>query len=569
MQPSVSLDSFGSFDGLSSSAPVEARAAPLGGRERVAIIGACEWGTALARVIGAATHGATRFEDTVRMWVPAERLDGQRLCDCINEARENGKYLPGVKLPINVVAEHSIRRAVSGATLLVFAVPPHHAVRLIPRMRRAYHANARALCLVTGVQMGADGTLLLASTVVSRALAGHAGAPALAVHPTASPGGLAPAVMPAVTPAVSVLVGADLLPDVVHGRPCELIIGCPDAPTAELWRTLLTTEAVHVVVAPSAAIAELVAHFAPIVALAAGFADGVGAGGNAKAAIVRHGLCEMRRAVGVLLRTPEPSPLAFSSALSLLVSECYGGHSAACAAEFARRARLGPDSGPRGARAPRWEEVGHELLGGARARGVRALRTTARCLRAAGVDERRFPLIARTYEVAFLRRPPEHIVATCAHDALWRARARRRMATAMLRGVGTLALACLVGVGVFLLQREAMSAALHVERLGDGAARTVAAASYGAAVCCVHSMLRWALFGIGQLRARSLAALAALLTAGLLAAAAAAERARAVHGVPALCGWLAVVPAALALGFAPLARAYVQQPLGEFLLEIG
>lgn len=44
------------------------------------------------------------FEDRVTMWVYEEMIEGKKLTEIINETHENVKYLPGHKLPPNVVS---------------------------------------------------------------------------------------------------------------------------------------------------------------------------------------------------------------------------------------------------------------------------------------------------------------------------------------------------------------------------------------------------------------------------------------------------------------------------------
>lgn len=44
------------------------------------------------------------FEDRVTMWVYEEMIEGKKLTEIINETHENVKYLPGHKLPENVVS---------------------------------------------------------------------------------------------------------------------------------------------------------------------------------------------------------------------------------------------------------------------------------------------------------------------------------------------------------------------------------------------------------------------------------------------------------------------------------
>lgn len=46
------------------------------------------------------------FEDKVTMWVYEEMIEGKKLTEIINETHENVKYLPGHKLPENVVSTY-------------------------------------------------------------------------------------------------------------------------------------------------------------------------------------------------------------------------------------------------------------------------------------------------------------------------------------------------------------------------------------------------------------------------------------------------------------------------------
>lgn len=43
------------------------------------------------------------IDNDVKMYVFQETINGRKLTDIINELHENVKYLPGIKLPENVV----------------------------------------------------------------------------------------------------------------------------------------------------------------------------------------------------------------------------------------------------------------------------------------------------------------------------------------------------------------------------------------------------------------------------------------------------------------------------------
>ncbi len=65
-------------------------------------------GSAIARIIGETARELPGFEDEVRMWVYEEIVDGRKLTEIINTEHENIKYLPGFKIPENVVSSMEI-----------------------------------------------------------------------------------------------------------------------------------------------------------------------------------------------------------------------------------------------------------------------------------------------------------------------------------------------------------------------------------------------------------------------------------------------------------------------------
>lgn len=64
----------------------------------------CFRGSAIAKIVGKNAARLPNFEDRVTMWVYEEMIEGKKLTEIINETHENVKYLPGHKLPPNVVS---------------------------------------------------------------------------------------------------------------------------------------------------------------------------------------------------------------------------------------------------------------------------------------------------------------------------------------------------------------------------------------------------------------------------------------------------------------------------------
>lgn len=63
-------------------------------------------GSAISRIIGQNVKASNRFDPIVNLWVFEEFINGRKLTDIINTEHENAKYLPGHKLPKNVVRTH-------------------------------------------------------------------------------------------------------------------------------------------------------------------------------------------------------------------------------------------------------------------------------------------------------------------------------------------------------------------------------------------------------------------------------------------------------------------------------
>lgn len=115
--------------------------------------------------------------------------------------------------------------------------------------------------------------------------------------------------------------------------------------------------------------AEMAGTLKNIVALAAGFVDGIGAGANSKAAIMRQGLAEMRALSKALYPTVRDETFLESCGVADLIATCYGGRNRRVAAAWAS-ARLqvlpsSPSPSLRGAEArvpeqpwPVWSRVG-------------------------------------------------------------------------------------------------------------------------------------------------------------------------------------------------------------------
>ncbi|HEX9311487.1 MAG TPA: NAD(P)-binding domain-containing protein, partial [Actinomycetota bacterium] len=109
-------------------------------RERVAVIGAGSWGTAF----GSITAG--KGMDTV-LWARREEL-----AEAIASRHENPDYLPGIELPPTLTATHDLERAMSGADVVVMAVPSHTFRENFRAVREFLPSSVPVVSLAKGIE---------------------------------------------------------------------------------------------------------------------------------------------------------------------------------------------------------------------------------------------------------------------------------------------------------------------------------------------------------------------------------------------------------------------------------
>ena len=134
--------------------------------DRVCIVGSGNWGSAIARIVGDNCKKLPQFHNQVNMWVYEEYVSvpsdtasntggndvtSLKLSEVINTRHENIKYLPGIKLPTNVVAVADLAEACQDATLLIFVLPHQFLPKLLPTIRASAHPACRGVSLIKGI----------------------------------------------------------------------------------------------------------------------------------------------------------------------------------------------------------------------------------------------------------------------------------------------------------------------------------------------------------------------------------------------------------------------------------
>jgi glycerol-3-phosphate dehydrogenase (NAD+) len=204
--------------------------------------------------------------DEVSMWVYEEEVNGRNLSHIINTEHENAKYLPGVKLPPNLVAEPDLERAVCEASVLVWVLPHQFLSRLLPRVKAVMRKDAISVSLIKGMAVGQDGTLQLVSSHIAQGLG---------------------------VSEVAVLMGANVADQVARDELCEATLGVSHPSLTPVLLPLFDRACFRVRAVSDVAGVEVCGALKNVVALAAGFADGLGLGSNTKAALMRIGMAEI------------------------------------------------------------------------------------------------------------------------------------------------------------------------------------------------------------------------------------------------------------------------------------
>jgi glycerol-3-phosphate dehydrogenase (NAD+) len=327
---------------------------------KICIVGSGNWGSAIARIVGknAALHD--EFQTTVEMYVYEEQVDGGNLTDIINETHENVKYLPGFKIPPNVHANPDLADACSGATLLIFVMPHQFLKFPLSVIKKNLAPGAIALSLIKGIDFDDNGIVLI-SDIIRQGLGGID---------------------------CSVLMGANVANEVAKEEFCETTVGYTEERSGKLWQKMLNDKMFRVATVQDTVGVELCGALKNIVAIGAGFCDGLGYGGNTKAALIRIGLLEMKRFCTKYYDGVKTETFFESCGAADLITTCYGGRNRRCAEAYAKD----PSQG--------WDKIEADLLGGQKLQGTLTAKEVHEVLKRTG-DAAEFPLFEAIYKISF------------------------------------------------------------------------------------------------------------------------------------------------------------------------
>ena len=356
-------------------------------KEQVCIIGSGNWGSAIATVVGRNANRLAFCNNEVRMWVFEEEVTLEnnktaKLSNVINEQHENIKYLPGVKLPENVRAVPSLEEAARDATVLIFVLPHQFLPKLLPTIRASINPNrCYGVSLIKGLDFDATTKLpVLISRSIEKAMGNQF--------------------------RCGVLMGANVADEVARQRTCESTLACDFGSDVvnEKIRQIFDEEHFRVARITDVAGAEACGALKNVIALGAGFVDGLGLGGNTKAALLRVGLLEMTKFCTMFFDGVEKGTFMESCGVADLITTCYGGRNRKCANEFAKRRATNQAYSNSESCHKLWSTIESELLSGQKLQGTLAAKEVYQLLQARNLLNE-FPLMTAIYEISFLGKP--------------------------------------------------------------------------------------------------------------------------------------------------------------------
>jgi glycerol-3-phosphate dehydrogenase (NAD(P)+) len=249
--------------------------------ERIAVLGAGSWGTALS------VHLA-RIGHPVSLWARDHALVRE-----MQFTRLNARYLPDSHLPDSVSPTSDLERAVAGAAFVVLAVPSHGCRTVVQQAAPWLVPGAVLISTAKGLE---SGSLARMSQVLGEET-GHS--------------------MPVV-----VLSGPSFAAEVARGLPTAILAASSDPDAATAVQERFRGPAFRLYGSDDVTGVEIGGALKNVIAIAAGVVDGTGLGQNAMAALITRGLSEISRLA--CAEGGRRDTLAGLSGLGDLVLTCTG-----------------------------------------------------------------------------------------------------------------------------------------------------------------------------------------------------------------------------------------------------
>ncbi|MFZ5775197.1 MAG: NAD(P)H-dependent glycerol-3-phosphate dehydrogenase [Thermodesulfobacteriota bacterium] len=254
--------------------------------EKIAVIGAGSWGTALAGLL--AGKGMV-----VDLW--AHR---QEQAEALGRDRENRAYLSGYPLPDLIRPTADLAASVAGKKVVVMVVPSHGYRQVFSQLAPHLAADAAIISATKGIEQESLRTM---NQVMAEVLA---------------------ELRPDFRGSLGVLAGPSFAREVAESTPTAVTVGGSTMEAARFFQEVFFTDRFRVYAGTDVIGMELGGALKNIEAIGAGICDGMGLGTNSRAALITRGLAEITR-LGVAMGA-NPHTFAGLAGLGDLVLTCTG-----------------------------------------------------------------------------------------------------------------------------------------------------------------------------------------------------------------------------------------------------
>ncbi|KFQ24141.1 Glycerol-3-phosphate dehydrogenase [NAD(+)], cytoplasmic, partial [Merops nubicus] len=272
------------------------------------------------------------------------------------------------------VAEPDLVKACSGADILLFVVPHQFIGKVCDQLKGHVKKDAVGVSLIKGVDEGPDGLRLISDIIHEK----------LGIE-------------------MSVLMGANIASEVAEEKFCETTIGCKNTQHGQVLKELMQTPNFRVTVVQEADTVEICGALKNVVAIAAGFCDGLGYGDNTKAAVIRLGLVEMIYFSKAFCKGPVTSSTFLESCgVADLITTCYGGRNR-------KVAEPGRGSSLTRGLFQSIEQLEKEMLNGQKLQGPQTSAELHHILKTKNLVEK-FPLFTAVYQICYEGKPITDII---------------------------------------------------------------------------------------------------------------------------------------------------------------
>ena len=253
---------------------------------KISVLGAGGWGTTLAILLHYNGHNVTLWEYKKSY---AKELIKKRI---------NTDYLPGIKIPKEILITHDIEESTEDKNLIVLAVPSQFLRGVVKGI--SYHRIEDAI--LVSVSKGIEKNTLMTMSQMLKDVFPHLN-----------------------ENQIGVISGPSHAEEVSQRVPTAVVAASIDIETSKTIQTAFMTSYFRIYASTDILGVELGGAFKNIIAIGAGIIDGAGFGDNTKAAIMTRGVAEISR-LGLAMGA-RPETFAGLSGMGDLIVTCMSRHS--------------------------------------------------------------------------------------------------------------------------------------------------------------------------------------------------------------------------------------------------